>query len=179
MYFVIPMIYLMTVKLEGSLLMTSKSLGSLIRISVIAAAISGLFLCSYVIPSWGWSIINANPEFGGWFWPWLVFAWLVALPCFAVLVFVWKVSGAVTKDTVFTILTAKWVKTGALLFLCDAAFLFIGNVILLLFNMSHPGILLLSVIGDIFAVALALLAAVLSRYLTKAAVLQEESEGTL
>ncbi|NLD47116.1 MAG: DUF2975 domain-containing protein, partial [Clostridiaceae bacterium] len=125
------------------------------------------------------SVINADPAFSGWFWPWLMFAWLIALPCFAVLVYVWKVSGAVKKDTVFTILTAKWVKMGAVLLLFDASLLFIGNVILLLLDMNHPGILLLSIIGDIFIVALALLAAVLSRYLTKAAVLQEESEGTL
>jgi hypothetical protein len=159
--------------------MTSKALGNLMRIAVIAAAVSGLFLCTYVIPSWGRGIISENPEFSGWFWPWLVFIWLVTLPCFAVLVFVWKVSGAVMRDTVFTFLTAKWVKAGAVLLLSDAALLFIGNVILLLIGMNHPGILLMSVIGDIFIVALALLAAVLSRYLTKAAVLQEESEGTI
>lgn len=159
--------------------MSSKNLGSLMRVSVIAATICGLFLCLYVIPSWGRSIITVNPEFSSWLWPWLVFAWLVALPCFAILVFVWKVSGAVICETVFTGQTAKWVKIGAVLLLSDAAFLFVGNIVLLLLNMNHPGILLLSVIGDIFAVALALLAAVLSRYLTKAAVLQEESEGTL
>lgn len=159
--------------------MSSRTLGSLMRVSVIAAAICGLFLCLYVIPSWGRGIIDSNTELSGWFWPWLIFAWLVALPCFAILVFVWKVSGSVVRETVFTFQTAKWVKTGAVLLLSDAAFLFAGNIVLLLFNMNHPGILLLSVIGDIFAVALALLAAVLSRYLTKAAVLQEESEGTL
>lgn len=159
--------------------MSSKTLGNLMRVSVAAAAISGLFLLIYVIPSWGYSIIDANSEFSGWFWPWLIFMWLVALPCFAVLVYVWKVSGAVIKETVFTFLTAKWVKMGAILLLFDAALLFVGNIVLLLLNMNHPGILLLSVIGDIFIIALALLAAVLSRYLTKAAILQEESEGTI
>jgi len=159
--------------------MSSRTLGNFMRVSVIAVALSGLFLCIYVIPSWGWSIISENPEFSGWFWPWLIFLWLVALPCFAVLVFVWKVSGAVMKDTVFTFLTAKWVKMGAVLLLFDAALLFIGNVILLLLDMNHPGILLLSIIGNIFVVASALLASVLSRYLTKASVLQEEIEGTI
>jgi hypothetical protein len=159
--------------------MTSRTLGILMRISVIAAAISGLFLCIYVIPSWGLGIVHANPEFSGWFWPWLIFAWLTALPCFIVLIYVWKVSDAVKKDTVFTMLTAKWVKMGAVLLLIDAAFLFIGNVVLLLLNMNHPGILLFFILVDIFIIALALLAAVLSRYLTKAAILQEESEGIL
>lgn len=167
------------VKLGRSFHMTSKTLGNLMRLSVIAAAISGLFLCIYVIPTWGVGIINANPEFSTWFWPWLIFAWLIALPCFAVLIFVWKVSGAVIQETVFTYITSKWVKMGAVLLLFDAALLFIGNVVLLLLGMNHPGILLLSIIGDIFVIALALLAAVLSRYLTKAAILQEESEGTL
>ena len=159
--------------------MSSGTLGNFMRVSVIAVALSGLFLCIYVIPNWGWNIIRANPEFSGWYWPWLLFAWAVALPCFAVLVFVWKVSGAVMKDTVFTFLTAKWVKMGAVLLLFDAALLFIGNVILLFLGMNHPGMLLLSVIGDIFIVASALLASVLSRYLTKASVLQEETEGTI
>lgn len=159
--------------------MSSRTLGNLMRVLVIAAAICGLFLCLYVIPSWGRSIIYSNPEFNSWFWPWLVFAWLVSLPCFAILVFVWKVSVAVIHETVFTYQTAKWVKMGAILLLSDVILLFVGNIVLLLLNMNHPGILLLSVIADIFAVALALLASVLSRYLTKAAVLQEESEGTL
>ena len=149
------------------------------RIAVIAAGACSLFLCIYVIPSWGRSMIQANPEFSTWFWPWFLFAWLVTLPCFAVLVFIWKVSGAVIRDTVFTVITAKWVKIGAILVLLDAALLFIGNIVLLLLNMNHPGVLLLSTIGVIFLVALALLAAVLSRYLTKAAVLQEECEGTI
>ena len=149
------------------------------KASVLAAAVCGLFLSLFVVPSWGHSVIDTNPEFGGWFWPWLVFAWLFSLPCFAILVYIWKVAGAVIGDTVFTVKTAEWVKSGAILLLSDAAFLFVGNVILLLLNMNHPGVLLFSIIGDVFAIALALLAAVLSRYLTKAAVLQEESEGTL
>jgi len=159
--------------------MSSRSSGSLMRVSVIAAAICGLFLCLYIIPLWGQSIIFTNPEFSSWFWPWLIFTWLVALPCFAILVFVWKVSGAVMRETVFTIQTAKWVKMGAILLLSDAILVFVGNVLMLLLNMNHPGVLLLSIVGVIFVIALALFASVLSRYLTRAAALQEESEGTL
>ena len=159
--------------------MSSKTLGNLMKVSVLAVAVCGLFLCLFVVPLWGYSVIDSNPEFGGWFWPWLVFTWLFSLPCFAILVYIWKVAGAVIGDTVFTTKTAKWVKTGAVLLLSDAAFLFVGNVTLLLLNMNHPSVLLLTIISAIFAIALALLAAVLSRYLTKAAILQEECEGTL
>jgi hypothetical protein len=149
------------------------------RVSTITAAICGLFLCLYVIPVWGQDMIAANPECEGWYWPWLIFAWAFSLPCFAILVYIWKVAGAVIHETVLTMKTAKWVKTGGFLLMADAAFVFVGNVVLLLLNMNHPGVLLMCVIGDISAFALGVLAAVLSRYLTKAAVLQEESEGTL
>jgi hypothetical protein len=124
-------------------------------------------------------MIQGDPQLAGWFWPWLIFAWLFTVPCFVILVFIWKVSGAVIRESVFTLQTAKWVKTGAILLLADVAFLLVGNVVLLLLSMNFIGMLLLSIIGAMFAIALALMAAVLSRYLTKAAVLQEESEGTL
>jgi hypothetical protein len=154
-------------------------MGNLMRVSVVAAAMCGLFLFLFVIPSLGESIIYENPEVGGWFWPWLAFAWLFALPCVAILVLVWKVSGAVIHDAVFTVKTAKWVKAGSILLLCDSAFLFAGNFVLDLLGMNHPSMMLMAVVGVIFGVALSLLAAVLARYLTKAAALQEESEGTL
>ena len=131
--------------------MTSRTFGNLMRISVIAAALSGLFLCAYVIPSWGQSIVNANPELGGWYRPWLIFEWLVALPCFAVLVYVWKVSDAVMKDTVFTMLTAKWVKMGSVLLLLDAHFCS-SETLYVLAGMSHP-VSFMSVIGDILSSA--------------------------
>ena len=159
--------------------MSSKDLGNLMRCSVIAAAACGMFLCAYILPLWGQGIVASAPELESWFFPWLVFSWLLAIPCFAILVFIWKVSRSVMNETVFTAQTANWVKTGAILLLSDAAFLLLGNSALLFCGMNHPGVLLFSAIGATFAAALALLAAVLSRYLTKAAVLQEESEGTL
>ena len=79
----------------------------------------------------------------------------------------------------FTALAAKWVKQGAELLLFDAALLLVGNVVLLFLEKNHPGMHLFTVVGSMFVVTLAIFAAVLSRYLTKAAVLQEESEGTL
>ena len=159
--------------------MSSKTLGNLIRISTIFAGLCGLLLCAFILPTLGQGMVEVNPELSGWFWPWLSFAWLFALPCFAILVYIWKVSTAVIGESVFTIKTAGWVKAGAMLTLGDAVLLFVGNIVLLVFGMSHPSMLICCTIGAIFAVALALLAAVLSRYLTKAATLQEESEGTL
>ena len=159
--------------------MSSKTLCYLIRLSVLATAACALFIALSIIPSWGLSIADANPEFSGWYLPWLIFIWIASVPCFAILIFIWKVSGAINRDEVFTIKTAKWIKTSAVLLFADAGFFFAGNIVFLLLNMSHPGILLLSMVGNIFVIALALLPAVLSRYITKAAELQEVSEGMI
>lgn len=159
--------------------MSSKTLCRMVRFATLSAAAVALFLAAYILPSWGAEIADTYPEFAGWFWPWLLFLWAAALPCFAILIFVWKVSTAVRDETVFTLKTAKWIKMSALILFADAGFFFTGNIILSILWMNHPGILLLSTLAVICAVALALLAAVAARYITKAAVLQEESEGTI
>ena len=159
--------------------MSSKALAYLIRFAVIATAVCALVITLFIIPSWGSSVVEANIEFTGWYIPWLVFLWLASIPCFAILIFIWKVAGAIKRETVFTLKTAQWIKTSAIFLFADAGFFFAGNVIFLLMDMNHPGILFLSMLGDIFVIALALLAAVLSRYVTKAAELQEVSEGMI
>ncbi|MCL1914621.1 MAG: DUF2975 domain-containing protein [Eubacteriaceae bacterium] len=159
--------------------MSSKSLANLMKLSICATTTCALFLCLIVIPEWGKGLVASRPEFLGWFWPWLVFAWLVSMPLFMILVLIWKVSNAVMLESVFTLRTASWVKIGAMLMLFDAVFLVLGNIALLVAGMNHPGMLVFCCIAAIFAIALGVLAAVLSRYLTKAAILQEEADGTL
>ncbi|MDR0935398.1 MAG: DUF2975 domain-containing protein [Oscillospiraceae bacterium] len=158
--------------------MSSKALCALVRVAALAAGICGLALCGYVFPFWLTEIIGFTPG--------LIegviclgFLWVAAIPCFVILLYVWKVSTAIWRDEVFTLKTAKWIKNSAILLLCDAAFFFLGNIYLLFIGLNRVEILILSVLASIFGVSLALLAAVLSRYITKAATLQEDSEGTI
>ena len=149
------------------------------KIAVLIAAVCGLFICIFVVPYIGKSMIALYPEFSSWYWPWLIFAWLFSLPCFILLVTIWRISNCVKNETVFTLKTAKLVKTSAVLLLSDALLLFAGNILLLLLNMNHPSIVLMAVVIAVFEVVVALFAEIVSRYLEKAAVLQEESDGTL
>lgn len=158
--------------------MSSKTLCVIVRFAAIATALCGLVLCAYVYPFWLTDILGFNPGLGGAY-LWLAFLWLSSMPCFMILLYVWKVSGAIKRDEVFTLKTASWIRNAAVLLLSDMGFFIVGSAVLLIFHMSRPAILVLSILGGIFGVSLALLASVLSRYITKAAVLQEESEGTL
>ncbi|MDR1409192.1 MAG: DUF2975 domain-containing protein [Oscillospiraceae bacterium] len=160
-------------------MMSPKTLCRLLRLAVIASGICALFIMLIAIPSFGKMLVWWEPYVVGWYTPWLIFAWVAALPCFAILVLIWRVSGAVKNDTVFTVKTARLIKAGSVLLFIDVGFFFVGNIVLFLFGMSHPFVLLISAIVDIFAIALALLAAVLARYITKAAALQVMSEGII
>lgn len=159
--------------------MSSKTLCRIVRAAVIALAVCGIATCAYILPATGTSLAQSYPEFSHWYLPWLLFLFAAAVPCFAILVLVWKVSAAIKQEKVFQHSTARLVKIASVMMLCDVVFFLVGNVVLLLLNMNHPGILLLSLFLDVLGVALAVAAAVLSRYLTKAALLQEEADGTI
>jgi len=158
--------------------MSSKTLCAFVRFAVISAAICGLALCGYIFPVALSDILGFDPSFAGTY-IWLAFLLISAAPGFIILAFVWKVSSAIKQDEVFTFKTGLWIKRAAVLLLADAGFFAIGNAILLIIGLSRPNIFFLSTLGCLFGVSLALLAAVLSRYIRKAADLQEEAEGTI
>ena len=153
--------------------MSSKALCGWVRAATIGVSACFLVLMGYVVP------VLLDSEHSPGYTPWLIFLWVCALPCFAVFACVWKVSGEIKREKVFTLRTARWVHTAAILLFADVGLFFIGNLVFIIIGLSRPGILMCSLLIDIFGVSLALAAATLSRYLTKAAVLQEESEGTI
>ena len=160
-------------------MMPSKTLCRLVRVAVIGVALCGIAACFYFLPSFGANIVNNYPDYSHYYLPWLIFLWLSATPCFVFLVLIWKISTAIKSETVFTLQTARLIKTCAVILFCDVGFFFLGNIIFMLLGLNHSGVLLLSAIVNVFGVTVAVLVAVLSRYITKAAALQEEADGTI
>jgi hypothetical protein len=111
--------------------------------------------------------------------PWRILVLAASLPCFGVLVCMWAVSNAVARDAVFTSPTAAWIDRAAMLLFIDAGFVFLANAVMRILSYSHPGIVIGCLMVTFTLAALGLLAAVLSRYIQKAADLQETSEGTI
>jgi len=156
--------------------MSSRALCTLVRSAVILAAVCGIIACGS-LPSFGSSIAAVYPEYAHLYLPWLIFLWLTSVPLFILLFFIWKISTAIIKETVFTVPTARVVRICATILFATTGLFITGNVVFLLLGMSHPGVLFLSLIADVFVIALAVVLAVLSRYLTKAAALQEEADS--
>ncbi len=155
--------------------MSSKTLCLGVRFAAIIAAVCGVVLfCAInftIAEEWTMSPSALTT--------WHIIVTLSALPCFGVLICMWAVSNAIANDTVFTVKTSKWIERGALLLFADAGFVFVVNTAMFALARSNFTVLSAAAMTTFALIAFALLAAVLSRYIAKAAALQEESEGTL
>ena len=156
--------------------MEQKGLATWLKIILVGVGICGLVVYFVVFPSYGESLVSDYPEFSNRFWPWLIFLWISGIPCYAVLVFGWKIAANIGRDQSFSNANAKYLKWIAWLAAGDGVFFFVGNMVLLFTNMSHPGIALFSLLVVFAGVAVAVASAVLSHLVQKAAVLQEQSD---
>ena len=159
--------------------MEQKGLATWLKIILVGVGICGLVIYFVVFPSYGESLVYDYPEFSNRFWSWLIFLWISGIPCYAVLVFGWKIAANIGRDQSFSNANAKYLKWIAWLAAGDGIFFFVGNIVLLLTNMSHPGIALFSLLVVFAGVAVAVASAVLSHLVQKAAVLQEQSDLTI
>ncbi|OPJ59451.1 DUF2975 domain-containing protein [Clostridium oryzae] len=159
--------------------MNQLKLSKWLKAILIGAGICGTIIYLYIFPSWGRGIAVSNPEFEYCYWPWLVFLWITAIPCYATLVCGWKIVCEIGKDKSFSIKNANLLKLISIFMACDSAFFFAGNIIFLLLNMNHPGVVLLAFFATFAGIAITVTAAALSHLVYKAAKLREENELTI
>ena len=159
--------------------MEQKALSRWLKIIIVGIAVCGIGVFAVVIPAMGLSIRSMYPEFENRFWPWLVFMYLTAMPFLAALWFGWKITCNIGADRSFSRENGRYLGRIAILAGGDAAFFFLGNVVLLLMNMSHPGIVILAMIVAFAGGAVSVAAAALSHLANKAAILQEQSDLTI
>lgn len=159
--------------------MEQKSLARWLKFIIIGVAICGGLIYFCVLPECGKTMVNAYPEFSNRYWPWLIFLWTTGIPCYGVLVFGWQIATNIGKDRSFSMENAKALKWISWLATVDTIYFFLGNIILWFMDLSHPGIVLLSLIIVFAGVAVAVAAAALSHLVQKAAVLQEQSDLTI
>ncbi|MBR1391073.1 MAG: DUF2975 domain-containing protein [Lachnospiraceae bacterium] len=159
--------------------MEQKALTKWLKIILIGVGICGLIVYIVIFPSYGQSLVYEYPEFSNRYWPWLIFLWVSGIPCYTVLVFGWKIASNIGKDRSFSNENAGYLKWISWLAAADGIFFFVGNIVLLFTNMSHPGIALFSLLVVFAGVAVAVASAALSHLVQKAAVLQQQSDLTI
>ena len=146
---------------------------------IVGMALCGLILYAWVIPQTGQELVRQFPEFSACYLPWLVFLRLTGIPCYAVLAIGWKISANIGANRSFSADNARLLKWIAYLAAGDAAFYLIVNLVFLFLNMLHPSLLLLLLLVVFCGASVSVVCAALSHLVAKAAVLQEQSDGTI
>lgn len=159
--------------------MEQKTLARWLKTAVVLVGLCGLFVYAVVLPLCGQTLVGQEPDHAYCYWPWLIFLWVTALPCFGVLGLGWRIAGNIGRDRSFSEENARCLKYAAVLAAFDAALFFVGNVVYLFLNMSHPGVTIASLAVSLGGVAVSVAAASLSRLVKKAALLQEQSDLTI
>ena len=159
--------------------MNKTNLSKIYKIIVSVMTILGVIIYFYVFPAIGKSIIASYPEFSYRYNTWLIFVWATGIPCYAVLVNVWKIADNIGKDKAFTYETAGKFKRISQLAFFDSIFLVLGNILLLLANMNHPSVLILSFGISFVGVAIGVTALGLAYLTGNAAELKEETDLTI
>ncbi len=156
-----------------------KKLSVTLELSIVGMALCGFLLYFGAIPIFALSMRTAYPEFANRFWPWLAFLWGSALPCYGVLFYGWRVANEIKKENAFSRENAVSLHMVALLAVVDTVYFAIGNIILFLLSMSHPGIALGLMAVCVVGVIVAAVANTLSKLIAEAARLREEQDLTI
>ena len=113
------------------------------------------------------------------FTPWMIFLLITATPCYIFLVMGWKIAANIENDRSFSSENATYLQKMAYLALGDTIFFALGNIVFLFLNLSHPAMLLGSLVIDFLGVSISVGCAALSHLVQKASEIQAENELTI
>ena len=150
-----------------------------LKIITIGIGMLGLLFYFVLLPDYGTGLVESYPEFSGFYWPWLLFAWVTSVPCYLCLLEYWKICYEIGIDNSFSEKNARSLKKISQFLILDSAIVFVGNVILFAMEMNHPGVALLMFFVVIAGVAVSVVAAALSHLVLKASVLEEDNSLTI
>ena len=149
------------------------------KLASLAAALIGLLAAFVFLPMLASALLEEFPAYQKWYWPCLIYGWVVLLPGFVGLWEFWKICVEIGRDNSFSQKNARALFRICLLALTMAALLAAGVAALCLLGMGLPA-LLIAMLGFAAACALvALLANALSQLVRRAAAIKSENDLTI
>ena len=149
------------------------------KLAALAAALVGLLAAFVFLPMLASALLEEFPAYQKWYWPCLIYGWVVLLPGFAGLWEFWKICVEIGRDNSFSQKNARSLFRICLLALTMAALLAVGVAALCLLGMGLPA-LLIAMLGFAAACALvALLANALAQLVRRAAAIKSENDLTI
>lgn len=159
--------------------MEMKKLARLLQLALIGAAVIGVVVFFVAVPMLGQEMATIYPEYAVAFWPWLIFLWLCAVPCFLSLVPGWRVFGRLAKKNAFCRENGEDMKTIARLAFFDTALFIVGNAVMMGFGWHQPGLMLAALVVCGCGVVIGVVAQVLGVLVLEATNLREENDLTI
>ena len=156
--------------------MTQAALAKRLKIIIFGVGIFGLVFYQVVIPYLCFEL------FGNTFDKMLlsiVFLCGSGIPCYAVLFIAYRIADNIGKDLSFTYENAKLLKWISTLAMIDSTYLLIGNIVLILIDAMSVISFVILFMFVFLGVAISIVAAALSHLVTKAALLQSQSDLTI
>ena len=149
------------------------------KLAALAAALIGLLAAFVFLPMLASALLEEFPAYQKWYWPCLIYGWVVLLPGFVGLWEFWKICVEIGRDNSFSQKNARALFRICLLALTMAALLAAGVAALCLLGMGLPA-LLIAMLGFAAACALvALLANALAQLVRRAAAIKSENDLTI
>ena len=149
------------------------------KLAALAAALVGLLAAFVFLPMLASALLEEFPAYQKWYWPCLIYGWVVLLPGFVGLWEFWKICVEIGRDNSFSQKNARSLFRICLLALTMAALLAVGVAALCLLGMGLPA-LLIAMLGFAAACALvALLANALAQLVRRAAAIKSENDLTI
>ena len=149
------------------------------KLAALAAALIGLLAAFVFLPMLASALLEEFPAYQKWYWPCLIYGWVVLLPGFVGLWEFWKICMEIGRDNSFSQKNARSLFRICLLALTMAALLAVGVAALCLLGMGLPA-LLIAMLGFAAACALvALLANALAQLVRRAAAIKRENDLTI
>ena len=149
------------------------------KLAALAAALIGLLAAFVFLPMLASALLEEFPAYQKWYWPCLIYGWVVLAPGFVGLWEFWKICVEIGRDNSFSQKNARSLFRICLLALTMAALLAVGVAALCLLGMGLPA-LLIAMLGFAAACALvALLANALSQLVRRAAAIKSENDLTI
>ena len=105
--------------------MNQKKLALWLKAIIIGVGICGTIVYFGILPDLGSFMHETYPEFSSWHWPWMIFLWCTAIPCYIVLVLGWKIAGNIGADRSFSKENAELLQSIAWLIAGDILFFFL------------------------------------------------------
>jgi len=145
----------------------------------IALALMGAVFFFAIMPRLAYEIKIQNPDFAAYYWPGIIYGWVIGAGCFVILYQFWKVCVEIGKDNSFSKETSgAFVRISRIAFTL-AVIWFSGIIVLLVLEILNPGFLILMSTAVLISIIVAILAAALSHLILKAYDLKQETDLTI